>query len=82
MSARSSMSTPNAARSASSSVAATVSWQRRAVAARGFGYDPVFVPVDDASGRTMAELSGAEKDAISHRGRALRAFEEWFTAER
>jgi len=50
-----------------------------AVGSRGFGYDPVFVPVDDASGRTMAELSDAEKDAISHRGRALRAFEAWFS---
>jgi XTP/dITP diphosphohydrolase len=41
---------------------------------RGFGYDPVFVP-DDASagGRTMAELTDEEKDAISHRGRAARA---------
>ena len=36
----------------------------------GFGYDPVFLLPD---GRTMAELSAAEKDAISHRGRALRA---------
>jgi len=44
---------------------------------RGFGYDPVFVPVDDGTGRTMAELSDAEKDAISHRGRALRALEDW-----
>jgi XTP/dITP diphosphohydrolase len=35
----------------------------------GFGYDPVFVP--EASGRTAAELSAAEKDAASHRGRAL-----------
>jgi len=43
----------------------------------GFGYDPVFVPIDDASGRTMAELSDGEKDAISHRGRALRALEDW-----
>ncbi len=34
----------------------------------GFGYDPVFV-VDD--GRTMAQLSVAEKNARSHRGRAL-----------
>jgi XTP/dITP diphosphohydrolase len=49
---------------------------------RGFGYDPVFVPTDDSTGRTMAELSDAEKDAISHRGRALRAFEEWLTARR
>ncbi len=45
--------------------------------AGGFGYDPVFVPDDDRSGRTMAELTDGEKDAISHRGRALRALEEW-----
>ena len=39
---------------------------------RGFGYDPVFVPDDpDIGGRTAAELSPAEKDAISHRSRAL-----------
>jgi XTP/dITP diphosphohydrolase len=44
----------------------------------GFGYDPLFVP-DDGSGdgRTMAELTDAEKDAISHRGRAARALAEW-----
>jgi XTP/dITP diphosphohydrolase len=42
---------------------------------RGFGYDPVFVPDGDA--RTMAELTDAEKDAISHRGRAARALWEW-----
>ncbi len=36
----------------------------------GFGYDPVFLP-DDAGGRTAAELSPAEKDTVSHRGRAL-----------
>jgi XTP/dITP diphosphohydrolase len=40
----------------------------------GFGYDPAFVP--DATGpddeRTMAELSAAEKNAISHRGKAAR----------
>ncbi len=41
--------------------------------AGGFGYDPLFVPDDGADGRTMAELSDAEKDAISHRGRAARA---------
>jgi XTP/dITP diphosphohydrolase len=45
---------------------------------RGFGYDPLFVPDDGpADGRTMAELSDAEKDAISHRGRAARALAEW-----
>jgi XTP/dITP diphosphohydrolase len=38
----------------------------------GFGYDPVFVPDDAAAGgRSSAELSAAEKDALSHRGRAL-----------
>lgn len=41
--------------------------------AGGFGYDPAFVPDDLADGRTMAELDPAEKDAISHRGRAARA---------
>jgi XTP/dITP diphosphohydrolase len=39
----------------------------------GFGYDPVFVPDGaDIGGRTAAQLSPAEKDAVSHRGRALR----------
>jgi XTP/dITP diphosphohydrolase len=38
----------------------------------GFGYDPAFVPADYDDGRTMAELSQEEKDAISHRGRAAR----------
>lgn len=37
----------------------------------GFGYDVLFV-ADDAPGRTTAELSRDEKDAISHRGRAMR----------
>ena len=36
----------------------------------GFGYDPWFL-VADGTGRTMAELSSAEKHAISHRGAAL-----------
>lgn len=41
----------------------------------GFGYDPAFVPDDTGPDdrRTMAELSAAEKHAISHRGRAARA---------
>jgi len=39
----------------------------------GFGYDPAVIPDDYDDGRTMAELSPAEKDAISHRGRAARA---------
>ena len=36
----------------------------------GFGYDPLFVP--DGETRTSAELSAQEKDAISHRGKAMR----------
>jgi XTP/dITP diphosphohydrolase len=47
----------------------------------GFGYDPAFVPVDYDSGRTMAELGDAEKDAISHRGRAARALVRWLAGE-
>jgi XTP/dITP diphosphohydrolase len=36
----------------------------------GFGYDPVFLP--DGESRTAAEMAPAEKDAISHRGKAFR----------
>lgn len=36
----------------------------------GFGYDPVFVP-DEGDGRTFAEMAPSDKNAISHRGRAL-----------
>ncbi len=39
----------------------------------GFGYDPLFL--DPASGRAAAELSRAEKAAISHRGKAVRALQ-------
>jgi XTP/dITP diphosphohydrolase len=39
---------------------------------RGFGYDPIFEP-DGSGGRTFAEMGAAEKDAISHRGRAFRS---------
>jgi XTP/dITP diphosphohydrolase len=46
----------------------------------GFGYDPAFVPDDRDDGLTMAELDPREKDAISHRGRAARAFAEWLAA--
>jgi XTP/dITP diphosphohydrolase len=47
----------------------------------GFGYDPAFLPIEIDDGRTMAELSAAEKDAISHRGRAARAFGDWLEGE-
>ena len=48
----------------------------------GFGYDPAFVPDDYDDGRTMAELTPDEKHAISHRGRAARAFRDWLEARR
>ncbi len=43
-----------------------------AVGAGGFGYDPVFAPLE-GDGRTFAEMSADEKHAVSHRGRAFRA---------
>lgn len=46
---------------------------------RGFGYDPAFVV---GGGRTAAELSDEEKDAISHRGQAVRAAAAWLAAHR
>jgi XTP/dITP diphosphohydrolase len=50
-------------------------WRGRLVreprGANGFGYDPIFVP--EGESRTSAELTPDEKDAASHRGRAMRA---------
>ncbi len=43
----------------------------------GFGYDPVFIPDATGDNRTMAEMTDAEKDAISHRGHAVRALLRW-----
>lgn len=55
-------------------------WRGRIVRERfgsnGFGYDPIFVPVEsDAAGdgRSSAQLDPAEKDRLSHRGRAIAA---------
>jgi XTP/dITP diphosphohydrolase len=45
----------------------------------GFGYDPVFVP--DGHTRTTAEMTAAEKDAISHRGRAFRAIAKHLSSQ-
>ena len=50
---------------------------RARVGSNGFGYDPVFVPDATGDDRTMAELTDAEKDAISHRGHAVRALTRW-----
>lgn len=48
--------------------AGTIGFETRG--SNGFGYDPIFVFSD---GRTMAELSDSDKDAVSHRGNAVRA---------
>ena len=42
----------------------------------GFGYDPIFI-ADEYPGLTLADISEEEKNAISHRGKALRAMAEW-----
>lgn len=42
---------------------------------QGFGYDPIFVP--EGMDKTFAELSGAEKNSISHRQKAMLAFQEF-----
>ncbi|SFQ19022.1 RdgB/HAM1 family non-canonical purine NTP pyrophosphatase [Hymenobacter arizonensis] len=46
----------------------------------GFGYDPVFVPAE-GDGRTFAEMSGAEKNRISHRARAVAGLLAFLNAE-
>lgn len=50
---------------------------RESVGVNGFGYDPLFVPAEESliqgQGRTSAQLSAEEKDAMSHRGKALRS---------
>ena len=48
--------------------------------ARGFGYDPVFVP-DDGDGRTFAEMTLEEKGAVSHRARAFAALRRLLDAD-
>lgn len=42
----------------------------------GFGYDPVFIPADFPD-KSMAEISEEDKNAISHRGKALREMAQW-----
>jgi XTP/dITP diphosphohydrolase len=45
----------------------------------GFGYDPAFLPDAQSEEVTMAQLSDERKDAISHRGHAVRALHAWLT---
>ena len=48
----------------------------------GFGYDPIFEPESEPpGGRTVGQLSAAEKHALSHRGKAARAMAEYLRAE-
>ncbi|WP_347157709.1 non-canonical purine NTP diphosphatase [Pontibacter chitinilyticus] len=54
--------------------AITSSWQGN----KGFGYDPVFVP--EGYAQTFAEMSADEKNAISHRGRAIRKLADFLKA--
>lgn len=42
----------------------------------GFGYDPLFLPDEFAGAKSLAEVTQDEKNAISHRGNALRALKE------
>ncbi len=42
----------------------------------GFGYDPIFI-ADEYPGQTLADITEDQKNAISHRGKALRAMAEW-----
>ena len=51
---------------------------RELVGTEGFGFDPLFVVAGE--GRTMAELPLARKNAVSHRGRALRQVKELLLA--
>jgi XTP/dITP diphosphohydrolase len=48
--------------------------------AGGFGYDPAFLPDEEPGELTAAQLSDERKDAISHRGRAVRALFDWLTS--
>lgn len=50
--------------------------ERRKGRESGFGFDPIFKPVNSA--RTFAEMDTAEKNKCSHRARALRKFAEWY----
>ena len=47
----------------------------------GFGYDPVFLPEKYALEKTFAELTHEQKNAISHRGEAMRQFAEWIRTQ-
>ena len=47
----------------------------------GFGYDPIFI-ADEYPGQTLADITEEQKNAISHRGKALRAMAAWLQNNR
>lgn len=51
---------------------------REPVGGKGFGYDPLFIPA--GFDRTYAQITEAEKNRISHRGRAWRQLAEWLVS--
>lgn len=53
---------------------------REARGSEGFGYDPLFLPCEYGGARTLAEVDRSAKNAISHRGNALRALKEQLSA--
>jgi len=54
-----------------------LTWEPRGE--NGFGYDPIFVPVGES--KTSAELTAAQKDAVSHRGQAFRGLVRLLAAD-
>ena len=60
-------------------VKGTILTERRGTG--GFGYDSVFVP-DEADGRSFAQMSDDEKNAISHRGRATQLLMHYLLDQR
>jgi XTP/dITP diphosphohydrolase len=60
---------PTGQATASGACEGTIAWESSGEG--GFGYDPLFLPVE-FPGRSMAEISPEEKNRVSHRGRAFR----------
>ena len=45
---------------------------------QGFGFDPIFQPVEAENGKTFAKMTPEEKNRYSHRAQALQKFAEWY----
>ncbi|MGB0349537.1 MAG: non-canonical purine NTP pyrophosphatase, partial [Schleiferiaceae bacterium] len=58
-------------------VRGTIATER--MGAKGFGYDPIFVPEGHQS--SFAQMDATAKNAISHRGRAIRALVDFLIAQ-